>query len=397
MSVKLRCFLSFCLITLVLSTNPSQAQTITHPRYKMIFVNTSQLPFKPETDILNPTASELAVDNVRKNIMGASLKAAMPFVTSALSGGVSNVNMQDQLMLFTSNLRKEIFDTLQASTLSTGLLPYNHGFLLIPTLEQSEDLFYGSEKISMSATDVVNVLGFSPTVKNFDSKLTQGLKAALGQEMFSLPGSQLLAARSDITISSTSQANIKVQLVVKLDSLTTPFLEKNEKVEFKQLVIPSVQGTPSVAILTFDIDVNANPKNPTLQVELGGFDKYENGQFLISNQNRADLVPRLEGNANKKGLKWVAIKIGFESLKFDLNQLQLTSLNTITRPGLQIGKSAFVVGGFHIDSVDTEFKNEVNKKIDAEVQTAINKGQEAIDSGLVTKKVIETILSSVLK
>jgi hypothetical protein len=62
-------------------------------------------------------------------------------------------------------------------------------------------------------------------------------------------------------------------------------------------------------------------------------------------------------------------------MQFDLAQLQLSSIKTITQPGLRIGKSSFVLKGFHVSSVDQQFQAEINKKIDAEVRRLVSEAE----------------------
>ena len=365
------------------------------PSYKIFFVNSSNAPFNPEQDILHPTAQEKLAEDVRVQVTGAALKSTLPFLinTADSTGG----SLQEKLLLMASNLQTEVSKGVKASAVNAQILPLTHSFLLIPALTDNNDLFYSADKVSMGSGEIANVLTLVPGHRDFDTKLTEALNAAREKRLLVVPGSHLLAARSDITVESTSKSLITLQVLLALDAVSSPFKEENEKVKFQTLVIPKNEKAPPAALLTFQIEASAKPASPTLDVELGSFEKYENGKFLINGTAKTGSVPRLEGIAAKAGLKWVAVQIEFSRLKFDLAKLALVNINTITRPGLKLGGSSFVVGGFHVSSVDSEFQSEINKKIDAEVQTAIQKGKDKVDSQLMSKNVIEQLLKKVLE
>lgn len=374
----------------------SQAQ-LNGPRYRMFFLNSSARNFDPHQDVLNPSLEEKALEELRGVITGAALQSFLPFVTSFTSSAANKPTPQDQMLLMISNLKTQLSAGLKTVAANNTMLPLTHSFMLVPNFDQRTDLFYGSEKISMSASEVVNVISMTPTHPRFDAKITQALKDVHSQDLIKTPGSELIAARTDVLVKSVDKTLVTVQVLLALDSLNTEFVEENDQVKFERLIIPENTSAPPVALLTFEFDISQNPKNPTLNVQLGAFDRYEGGKFLISDKDRNKSIPRLDGRANKTGLKFVAIQIGFTNLQFDLVQAQLTSINTITRPGLKFGKSSFVVGGFKISSVDQQFETEINKKIDAEIGKAIQNGQQAIESKLMSKEVMDLLLSKLLQ
>lgn len=271
--------------------------------------------------------------------------------------------------------------------------------MLMPNLSAPQDVFYSSEKISMSATDIVNIFSMTPSHPKFQEAITTALKAPETMSLIKAPGSQLLAARTDLEITSVSEATARLQVVLVLEPQTSPFHESNEKVKFERLVIPELSGARRpVAVLDFKIDLSQQKSiPPELTIHLGELDKFENGEFLIKVQGRRASVPRLEGQANKAGAKFVAVNIGFEVLKFNLETLQLSAIDTVTRAGIRLGQSQFVVGGFHLESVDQEFQKEINSKIDGEVKKAKDKAAESIDSGLVTRKWLALLLERILQ
>jgi hypothetical protein len=389
-------FIAFLLMALCISSMSfAQTQEITKSPYKLFFLNTTGKAFNPEQDILNPTAEEELVDAIRTQVISAALKSVMPFVSSSFS--ISSLDLNAQIMLMVSNLRTDMLKGLKKAVTDDGVLPLTHSFMLIPNMSQTDNTFYDNDKISMSSDELVNVLTLTPSHPKFSEKLTETIKKSRNDHFLVVPGSKLLAAKSDITVTSTNNAQITIQILLALNPNTAPFSEKNEKVEFQKVVIPDNKEYPPSAILTFTIDLSNQAKAPTLLVELGHFDRYDYGSFLIDPKVSKKSQPRLEGKVAKKGLGFVAVQIGFERLKFDLSTLNLTEINTITKPGLKIGKSAFVIGGFNIASVDKEFETEINNTIDSEISKAIQKGSDYVDSQLMNKNVMESLLKQIMK
>jgi len=302
-------------------------------------------------------------------------------------------------MLMISNFRQSVALGVLKAVKNQTVFPVIHSFMLVPNFGESPDLFYSADKISMSALDIVNVYQLTPSHPQFENSISKALVSSETNNLITAPGSQLLAARTDLEIQSPTKAYARLQIVLSLKPQTSPFVEENEKVKFETLVIPTLpNGIRPVAVLDFRIDLSQGAqKKPELIVQLGELQSFGAGEFIIKVENRKTSVPRLEGRANKSGTKFVAVTIGFENLKFDLETMNLSEINTVTRAGIRIGSSQFVVGGFRLESVDQEFQKEINSKIDAEVEAAKKTSADAIEIKLISLELMNELLERILK
>lgn len=391
--------LGVCLLLTVIASLTIEiagASELTGPRYRMFFLNSTGAPFNPEQDILQPTQAEQVAEAVRGEVFSAALKSVLPF-TAAFSG--SEDPIEERVLLMISNFRQSVAMGVQRAVAQQQIFPVRHSFMLVPNFGTAPDLFYSDEKISMSGTEVVNIYQMTPSHPKFESSITESLKKIEDANLIRAPGSQLLAARTDLQIESPEKMTARLQVVLSLSPSVSPFTETNEKVRFERLVIPHLpDGRRPVAILDFRLDLSKKEQvPPELTVQLGEFESFRAGEFKVWQDNRRAAVPRLEGVANKTGTKFIAINIGFETLRFNLETLSLSQIDTVTRAGVKIGSSQFVVGGFHLESVDKEFQNEINKKIVQEVENAKKKAASSIESQLMSINLMNLLFERILK
>jgi len=132
-----------------------------------------------------------------------------------------------------------------------------------------------------------------------------------------------------------------------------------------------------------------------LIVNFGDFDRYAEGFFLLDKSNLRLTGPRIEGTVNKNYVKKVGINFMFSTLVFNLKTLDLVTLKTMISPGLRIKGTNFTRGAFHVESIDTEFQNEINKTIDSEIDKAVKTGEDKIFGGMVTHEMLLKTFNSI--
>ena len=358
-----------------------------HSMYRLTLINRPGPEFDVNQDLLRPTASEKYREDVGAVFWGAAARSLVP-ISGALTGARTGTepDLMQSLTMMVTNAKASLEQELRPLVSQSR----QHGpaiseAMIIPWLQAREDVFYDAEKISISPTEVVNVLGASASSDRFAEKLTEDIKA-LQAKLYreSDQPVYLLAARHFLFV-SPNQTKLTVRVLLGLKKFETAFSKEDPRVKFSKIAIPDVEGEGAVASVMFEVGIGDN-EPPKLHLEFGKFGKYEKGNFVIAEDGIAKAAPRLEGQANKPGTGWIALNFSFKKLTLNMRTAQLSSLNTLLSPGLRVGGSNFVVGGFGIQSIDQSFQTEINNTIDASIRDAIDNGNEEILDGMMKKE-----------
>ncbi len=142
--------------------------------HRLIVARGAQGPFNPNQDILSPTEEEKAADKVKEKLMGSAMGALVP-LTSYMSGPKGMGEESLYLSLLGAANHMKITLEVELKNIPPGHAS-NHRALLLPYGNLEKNLFYNNDKISMDASDVVNVIGLSPNSPSFDKKVTENIK-----------------------------------------------------------------------------------------------------------------------------------------------------------------------------------------------------------------------------
>jgi hypothetical protein len=352
-----------------------------HSNYRLIFLN-SPGEFNANEDVLTPSLFQKQLDEVRQALTTATFKALVPAIGKIAE---NKSNYSQVLMASVGNIQQELAVKLSKIKLENDI---EYNVMLVPWDEKIQLPFYKADKVSMSANEAANFLGSSPRTSGFNEKLTAKMKSL--QNQFFLYGNEpvsLISMMFTLTLKKSGEKDLLVQVLTQLKEAVIPFNNTNDKVVLDKIVIPAISQKGVSGLFTFDIDLNAKT-DPKLIVNFGDFDRYAEGFFLLDKSNLRLTGPRIEGLVNKNYLKKVGINFMFSTLIFNLKTLDLVNLKTMISPGLRIKGTNFTRGAFHVESIDTEFQNEINKTIDSEIDKAVKGGEDKIFGGMVTHEML---------
>ena len=372
-----------CLLIFIISFSFARAGNFTgQSDYRLLFINHQSPEFDPNQDLLNPSEKELAIEKIEEKLASSTLKSLVPLVSTLTKNMTGTETDLLQLILtMAGSLKKSLANELSTLSITdSSIFPLIQDAYIAPWTDKKKDPFYSAQKISMSALELVNVLGISPGSERFDKTLTDNIKA-LQSKLHQTSGdpTYLLGIRRFLWLSvdeNNAKKEVKAFLTLRvllgLKPGYFPFSEENDRVKLDRVAIPDISGRGSCASLTFEIDLSQKPVPPLLHVEFGDFEKFEQGDFIIGESGRHNVAPRLEGVVNKPGLKHVAVNFSFRKLTFDLTTQRVSSLETLVSPGIRVGTTNHVLGALSVASVNDEFKGEINKTIEAEVKKSGN-------------------------
>ncbi|MBI2026697.1 MAG: hypothetical protein HYS98_02665 [Deltaproteobacteria bacterium] len=363
--------------------------------YKLLFVHHQNADFNPNQDIINPSTIEIQREEIQEVVAGSVMKSLIP-----LAGSLDK-DLLTSLLTMTSVLQKELSSNLsKISVQELKAFPMIHDAYLVPWKNKNNDNFYRSEKISMSATDFVNVLGISPHSETFDDYLTGELKTLqkklykdskspsflLGFRSYFFVHAQKPATQGNPASRAPSSSRFVLRILVGLKPGAFDFIKENDRVKLDRVVIPDVAGRGAVANLEFDIDIFDKEKPPVLNVELGEFEKFHNGEFIIKDSEKNKSALRIEGIVKMSYLKSrlggnkikkleessskLAINFNFSKFTLELDKQEVSKLDVLVSPGIRIGQTNYVFGNLSMNEVNTEIQNEINNTIKAEIKNA---------------------------
>lgn len=361
-----------------------------HSNYRLLLVGHAGPEFNPNQDLLKPAPAEASREAAATALRAAALKSLIP-IMSEINGQKTGTeqDLMASLMALTDSARKTLQEDLKPILASSSAqFPLASEAWLVPWTETSTDVFYNANKISISPTEAANVLtalpgseGFNKVISEKIQKLRTKLRAQPNTPVF------LLASRYFMFI-APGKSRLSINLLIGLAPFSGPFEKDDPKVKFKTVVVPDIPGKGLTAAVTFSVPLEQS-EAPIVKVAFGDFKAYEKGVFAMETSGAAKAVPRLEGTANKTGTRWIALNFGFKDLALNLQTAQIDQISTLVSPGLKIGKANWTVGGIHAESIDQTFQDEINKTIDTELQGAIDKGNDQVLDGLLSKEVLE--------
>ncbi len=367
--------------------------------YRLIFLHHHGPDFNPNEDLLLQASP---AETARARIGGALLKSLIPIMGN-ISGNSTGTehNLLTELTTVLSNVRNDldpIFSEMRG--LGSENFPIVHDTYFVPWNEVRENLFYNADKISMSASQVPNVLRGTALKEGLEKKITQNIRDLQKKSMASETALTLLGMRSFIMVQK-EKLSWTSTLLLGLKPRTLDFAKVNDMVKLEKLVIPTLPDAWPVALFTFHFEMG-KASEPTCHIDLGAFEDFKDGKFRIAESNRELAIPRLEGSVNKKVLgqsllKWVGTNFAFKNFDFKISTLQIEALDVLVSPGIRFGKTNFVAGGMHIDSVDKQFEEEINKTIDGEIKKAIEKESDQYLKGAVSKDLINEAFGKIFE
>ncbi len=374
--------------------------------YRLIFVE--QLDpndkFDPNKDLLNVSTAEKLKEVFTKDVLGSVTKGMLPL--SGLLGDSFSEQNTDFLTALTSMsaVFSESLEKVMESHQMTA--PFESAVYLIPFQSENRNLFYSASKISMSPDQVSNVLMTSKDSTKFEATVTEQIKALQALRSNTPNPLFLLGIQSTILINNSKCAGVKSCL--KVNALVAlkptgpagiPFTQANDQVTFENIVIPGSSTNLATARLLLTIpltktnDAQSKFKAPTLEVEFGEFESYSQGQFKLKESGRQNMAPGMQGKFKNKG--FAKLTFSFSSLIFDLENQNVRGLNILTSLGYVSKRGRLPIGGFKVKSVNTQFEDEINKTIDAEIKAVTDSAEQNIESKLqytpLLKEALQTI------
>ena len=244
----------------------------------------------------------------------------------------------------------------------------------------------------MNVGKLANLIGGRPHGKIFAKHINENLqKMRTSVHRSSKNPADLLGLTAHLHIGKGKNAArwVKIKTLLAIKKTTSDFENRVPgKVHLKKVVIPALADNDINAVMEIDIDLSPKAKFYDLTMHFGEFDQFINFaeakkinekalkasdrvdlfDFTIKKKGRQKAAPRLEGNADKPGLRRVALNFSFADLKMDLTTQSLTELDTLLSAGLRIKGKNYTFGAFNLSGVDSEFQNEINNTIQTEIK-----------------------------
>ncbi len=373
-------------------------QYLGHSDYRLLLAGSPGPDFNPNQDLLRPTPAELARQQVAAALHRAAFSSILPIMGQIQAGGRDTEGaLFDGLMALADAARKTLQQELRPMLANAAAkFPLVSEAWLVPWTEPAGEVFYDANKISLSPAEAANVLRAVPGSAAFAQKLAeriQILRSKLRAEADT--AAYPLAARYVLFV-APKQSTLTIRILVGLKPHQGPFEKADDKVKFRRVVVPDVPGKGVTAALTISVPLDRE-EAPELKVAFGDFVGMDAGNFAMSSNTIAQTAPRLEGEANKRGTGWVALNFAFQELQFNLRTVQLEQLSTIVSPGLKVGSARWTVGGIRAASVDQAFQAEINRTIDGELKSALERGNDQILSGLLTRDLLELAFQTIFQ
>ena len=347
---------------------------------KMVVIDKTlnQQEFDPNRDLLKQSELEGNGAGLRKAVVRSALESLIPLSTYIKDVDFTGNNILGSILNAVSISYKRLSEkALQDLRLNREFLPFIHDIYLMPLGEEEGDLFYSSEKVAINGIDQINLLGIeSEYSPEFAKAVTDNVKELQKKYSTNNTPFSLLAFRRSIVVSSLQQ-RLSYYFLIQLNPREDPFVKESDKVNIKRVVIPdnkSCEFGGVVALLTVDLDFNKYNEDPEMNIRFGSFDRYESGNFFLNSDDKDRCLPRLEGDAVGKLGRLIDISFGFKELLMNLQKQEISELDIYTRPGLKLGgANSFAPIFFNAESIDNEFKGEINKSIDEAIKGFLDK------------------------
>lgn len=367
-----------------------------HANYRLLLGARSGSDFDPNRNLLRASPAEERTEKIGEAMRSAVLKSLVP-VMSSITGHATGTetNLVDLLKTVAGNAQASLKGELEQITGgSSNDGPSISEAWLIPWLQPRQDLFYDQEKISMSSVQVANFLKVVPGSEGFPKKITSDIKE-LRTKLYreSQDPVFLLAARYFLFV-APQKSQLTIRVLVGVRPLDAPFVKEDPKVKFSKMVIPDPNQEGVTAALTFNIPL-AGGDDPTLHIAFGEFKSLDRGVFTMEPNSRQKSAPRLEAQVNKTGASWVALNFAFKEITMNLQTAQLQDLSTLVSPGMRLKGTNWTLGGLNVQSIDTTFQDEINNTIDAEIQSAISRGNDKILDGMLSKAIMDELFKRI--
>lgn len=378
--------------------------------YRLIFLESipQSTIFNPNKDVVNVSAEDLLKENFSKKVLGAVTKGVLP-MSGSLGNSLGSQEVDfltaatSMASLFADSLNDVITSPEFRSLKSRN--PYEGSVYLIPYQDESRNLFYSSEKITMTPGQVTNILMTSRTSEKFEKTVTEQIKKLQSLRANSANPVFLLGVKSSIFINNTSGCGAEIESCLKVNVLLAlkptgasgiPFTQANDQVTFERIVIPGSPESQSTANMKFVIPLvkangSAASKAPWLEVEFGEFESFAKDTFKLKESGRQNMSPAMEG----KGKNFIPLTFSFSSLKFDLENQKVEGLNVLTSLGFVSKRGRLPIGGFKVKTVNTQFEAEINKTIETEIaaleQQAVDAAEERLKYAPIFNEALTTI------
>ncbi|MCX6119374.1 MAG: hypothetical protein NT027_17685 [Proteobacteria bacterium] len=357
--------------------------------FKLVFIHHPGPNFNWNEDVSKSDPSNSRLDRIEQVIHVGVARALFPIygqITGNKTGCEPGASLD--FMGSVSKLHASLLKEVKSiETVPDLKFPHVHDTWLIPWPQEEKDGFYSNEKLSASSTEIANILSINPGSESFYKKSTESIKKLQASDFKNSESPFFLLGIRSFIFLNPGSSKITFRVLLGLKPATKPFDQTNESVKLSQLIVPEIKERGIVSSFRFEIPLNEK-ETPMMYVEFGDFDRIEDGDFKINPTGQAKASPRLAGNVNKTGLSKVKVDFNFARIAFNLRQLQITSLDSLLKPGFDIGKVSFRSFAMNIDSVDKQFQNEINSTIDTEVINTASSQANQATAGVINKELV---------
>ncbi len=368
-----------------------------HTWYKLLFSQPTGIHFDPNQDVLVPSKRELAFQKVLRPFQSSAVTSLMPLLGKFMGGQMTaDESLFEAASSMALSSMNGISDKLEQSiqTIDPSYFPYVSESHIVPWLEYEKDNIYSKNKITLSSARSLAIFGQSPGGELWDKRLTKSIKELQKKFYKKTDGAAFLLSSRSFLFVQPGRSRLTIRILLGLNPLESPFKQENKKVKFSKVVVPPLGETGVVAKLLFDIDLSEKT-DPILHVDFGEFDRVESGKYILSKSAKFKKALRLEGQVAKRGAGFVGLNFTFQKMSFNLRQGQLNSLNTLVAPGFRIAGSNWTAFGIHAESVDTQFKNEINATIDKEIKNGLAGANESMLGGVLSPELTSQIFNQI--
>lgn len=193
-----------------------------------------------------------------------------------------------------------------------------------------------------------------------------------------------------------NQSHIRTQILLGLLPQEKAFSQANEQIVFTHFGVPAVSPVSGYPLLSAELThyVRTAKRRPSLTLEFGpqqGWNK-QIGQLKLrlgdsrrTCEGQDTSSPYLRGRLGPKsmGQEWLArrlegfpVNFGISRVDVDLQSLQISNMDLALGADFRMGSARMIMGCFNSAGIDDQFRDEVNKTLQSQIQA---QRQSALD------------------
>lgn len=363
--------------------------------YRLLVANPPDRNFNPNSDVLKPSPADTQREKIAEAMRSALLKSLIPLARLVGPDLLNNehINLMDLVTSSVASGARVLKDAF-LSDLAQVDLPDEQVAFLVPWPERRDNRFYSAQKISVGPSKTISVLGVTAAQPEFATMLTANIKDLIARKHKQTKTPAYLVALFSRMNLKRGAHSVQTQVLLGINPMERPFKKDNPDVVFKTAAVKDIAGHPTTACLTFNVDLEDNPKPTTLDVDFGAFSNWDRN-FAMDESSREAAAPRLQGSLKKPNASWVDVEFAFRRISFDLNTLDATAVDTLVSPGFEILGERWTTGGIKMASVDKAFQDEINKSIDDEIKKFEDKTGKPILQGRLSPELMLQLLNAI--